>query len=257
MNELERAIQEMKQAERRSGVLKNMLQNYDSLQLTEKTYHRLCETPMRNTDRLGEDLGRVLGFSYIQRHPNSFEYALPDSYKLFVPSYDITGVYIDVPKYYDGLFSEQFAAKTMQREIFADREKISALEEGFFEGNLSERAACVIKAGKHIRIKRLRNAVRVPLYLFANRNNRCYKRFTEILGILKESEEKKLRQFSEYEKEWNDAYSEQVRNIQECCKILFKWTDKVYIRQEDSDRIIKTIRRGELQCESDIQESRR
>ncbi len=243
-NELKEAYNDLLNEEKELKKGKKLLENYDKLTLGEETYHALCHTPMRYTDKLGRDLAGVIGFEYDERGANGFWYKLPNGWGLCVPSYDITGVDICVPDFYEGLYENLYTARFQREEIERTQAKIREIEEEFFNAGLVGRANSSIRLGRHIRLRPVRNAVRVATYVLSNRGERYYKHFTTVFDCLKNSEAKQLKIYADKEREWNEAYYKQEKDLKKYAEVLFKWTDKIRVsRQNDKGGLLPPVKR--------------
>ena len=232
-NAIEIAIQRIEEQENDLRQQKALLQEYANTDLTEENYHRLCHTLLRNSDMLGEDVGKKINVPYVKRRLNDFEYRLPNGWRLMVPSTVERGVNIAVENYKSSKYADLPTSKSLKNDVaWIDRE-INTVKEYFFEGNTFKRAQYV---GIGLNIKKPHRQLFWSKLIYRITN--CWKhyeaRYTKYIADLERDKEKKLRTFEEEEKKWDAEYEEQEKVLQEYIQGLFNWTTQVRVFRDSA-----------------------
>lgn len=96
------AIQEIEADIKESHEKIELLKNFDERRLSEKIYHKLCDTSLRCSDYLGQLIpNQILSLKYNRRGVNYFFYTLPEeNISVRIPSSARTGIELVVPFYY-------------------------------------------------------------------------------------------------------------------------------------------------------------
>ena len=225
--------------------LKEILQRSEfGTDMSEETYHSMCETELRYTDALGKALGERLGYVYIKRTPNYFYYEMPNGWELRVPSSRCCGAEIVVPRYFHKDITverEWYSKEGRLRELRSRKEQIEA---DVIEGDVISKSRIVF--WHRYRHNTLGKAVMLLKYILGNPFNHYEKRFREY-----------YEEISKQERELSDALSCTVKELQSgrktqeivldaCCQRLLQWTEKVRVYQKENQSPSEEITREEF-----------
>lgn len=234
-------------AEKRAQVklVKQFSTMYEEIQsgskkLTEKDYHKLCETTLRKTDMLGSAVCFMIeDLEYLSKSSNCFNYKL-GNYKLSIPSYSELGVDLYIDDIDDNLTYTDFIRYKFKRQIDSYNHAIDYREmylamNGFFK-----------KASFYCR--RSPKFMRPVLYVIKDIEHR-FKDGKSIDVIMKEQLDESILNKNNLMQNIRHkyvAFHENQANINKYLDkylpILFEWTDTVRIRKNDC--IVRTYTKG-------------
>lgn len=190
--------------------------------LTEELYHRLCLTPLRNSDMLGETLGKVFSFlNYKDRQPNAFRYETLDGLNVEIPSSAIKQVRFIIPSLHTTSSLKNFEQRQVI-ETTALIKKIEKAEAFLNERNIFKQLRIAYPSG-WLCIAALR-------YVFGNAVGK-YKRQWET--ATKELERVKKRQERE-KREFLEELETQRHHIHLYAPLFLQWTTRVEVCTSNS-----------------------
>lgn len=211
------------------------------LDMTEEEYHKLCETPLRNTDTLGMLLGKRLKFTFEKRTPSAFHYRSFDRTLIRIPNSKVHGAELVLSQVYKEDYHNESSYSSCKAWLEEVEKKISRIENDFFESNYFGKV--MFTFGKKYRHNIIGYAFMFTEYTVKNLRKNYKKRYAEILEDLKGQKCKAELKMQKLETELKGRYEEQRKEIEDYCKQLFEWTDTVKIYQSESDYIVETIKR--------------
>jgi hypothetical protein len=212
--------------------------------MTEKVYHNLCETPIRNSDSLGIVLGNKLGLEYKRRFASGFSFKTDrESAEIVIPNYANNCAFIIVDKYYG---QKAWDVQYVKEGLTSIRAKIELIEDNFFPKGIAGRSRFVYKNRYvlHIGGYKIQNTpYRILKYCIRNCFNSYEKRYETILADLRKNEKESLERYNKLKREYDNKRKAQTELVDKYSKILLTWTDTVYLREKGSNSTRETIKR--------------
>ena len=238
-NDIDKSLKEISEKIEELQELRILVATARFLDLTEDEYHKLCETPLRNTDTLGILLGEKLNCAYEKRSPNYFYYHFSDGTPFQIPSSRIYGVEIILPQIYKKDYHDESNYRNCLEWLKKIKTKRQEIENGFFKSGFWGKAKFCF--GNKYNNNVLGHVLMFAEYSIKNIQKSYAKRCIEILDDLKRQEHEAKQKMRNLEKEYKGKYKEQRKAINNYCNLLFAWTDTIRICRKGSTQAVETI----------------
>lgn len=231
MNEIKEAIEQLQEKKENIDKQIAMLQNFEHTDLTEENYHEFCRTLLRNSELLGQALGQMFGVKYLRRNLNSFDYRLPNGWRMMVPSTTENCIFIAIEDYVGENFENSaFARKNLDVQRQAERE-IEFLTDKFLNADKNGKADYVA-IGFQMKNPIIKRIVENIGYDITNLWEHYEKKYANRVKALKKKIDDLQESYETEKSAWNVAFEKQEKYLEEYCGILLHWTSKVNVFQD-------------------------
>lgn len=198
-----------------------LLNNTEQLianKLTEEQYHKLCCTPLRNSDILGDALCKVFSFlKYVRRNPNAFVFETSDGLQVEISSTAINEVVFVVPQVYTKSSIERYE-HTKQAVLKELTSKLENCESFLNEKNIIKRL--------HIAFPNNSLLMAAIRYMFSKPAKIFKQRLEEAVKELAGAKEYYDREANKR----NEAINLQNSYINTYAPQFLQWTSRVIVR---------------------------
>lgn len=191
-------------------------------ELTEELYHKLCLTPLRRTDMLGQMLSKVFPFLiYNEWQPNAFVYKTADDLTVEIPSTYTNKVIFVIPDLCTQAIREQ-REKMHQIEISELQKSIATANAFLNENNVFKQLRIAYPKGNL--------CIAAIQYVFGNTPKRFKQQLAAAINELENVVKRYRRDLQELSRRWR----EQRYQIDLYAPLFLQWTSQVYVCQNNT-----------------------